>query len=68
MLNNNIDLFIEKFSKNLPRSLDRIYGLLDRIGNPQNSIQISIQRNALEKSVHIAAWNSCGVCERWVQC
>ena len=38
MLNNNIDLFIEKFSKNLPRSLDRIYGLLDRIGNPQNSI------------------------------
>ena len=39
MLKNDIELFVEKFSENLPRSLERIYGLLDRIDNPQNSIK-----------------------------
>jgi Folylpolyglutamate synthase len=51
MLKNDIELFVEKFSENLPRSLERIYGLLDRIDNPQNSIK---------NVIHIAGTNGKG--------
>ena len=51
MQNNDIDLFVGKFSDNLPRSLERTYGLLDRIDNPQNSIK---------NVIHIAGTNGKG--------
>ena len=51
MLKNDIELFVEKFSENLPRSLERIYSLLDRIDNPQNSIK---------NVIHIAGTNGKG--------
>jgi len=51
MLNNDIDSLVGKFSENLPRSLERIYGLLDRIDNPQNNIT---------NVIHIAGTNGKG--------
>ena len=51
MLKNDIELFVGKFSENLPRSLKRIYGLLAKIDNPQNRIT---------NVIHIAGTNGKG--------
>ena len=39
MLDNNLNLFLSNFSSNLPRTLNRIKYLLEKLNNPQKKIE-----------------------------